>query len=244
MDLNLFKFQSKKTPEILTTNNYGMFKILNYNRSLTKLKKLRDSIKKDGMWPHSAIEIDQQNYLLDGQHRLSLCQEFGLPVNYIKLDRKFTDEERLEYIKQKNSTQAPWKLSDYVHAESIKKEKYREIIDFEERYKLGISNSITLCMGDSIVTRIVKAGADFKLNPKRNDCADFLMACRQLKHSRTIPFVRAVGALFRVGKVHHVKKLLKHHMLIPQMATKEAYLTVFANIINKHMRGDESKISF
>lgn len=246
LNLDSFKAPTKKQPEILMTKSYGMFHLLNFNRSLRKLRRLRESITNNGIWSHCPIEVDQQNNVLDGQHRLILCEELGLPVYYIRVVDVVlkTNEDRKNYIKQRNNTQQPWALFDHVHSESTTNPHYKEIEEFQERYKLGISNSITLCMGDSIRNGIVKSGKDFKLNPKRNDCADFILACRELKHSRTLPFVRAVANVFRVGKSYHIKKLLKHHMRIPQMANKEQYLTVFANIINKHVRADESKIAF
>jgi hypothetical protein len=232
-------------PKIQKTSDYSLFKNLDINRDLQKLRRLRESILKDGYWSWSPIEVTSDFLVLDGKHRLHLCMEFKIPVYYIVLPQ-FTERGKIKvYVKQKNTTQKNWTLGDHVHCEAVDGLKcHREILDIEKRHKLGISNSITISLLKAGATSIVKGGKELPLNPNRHKCAEFIHACKGFPYNKTQPFVRAVHALFCVGQEHHIEKLLKHHKQIDHLATKEAYIRCFANIINKHCRGDVGKIAF
>jgi ParB-like chromosome segregation protein Spo0J len=73
----------KVVNQVNQTNDYEMFKTLDGNRTVNKLhvSRLKESFKTAYLL--SPILINQQNQIIDGQHRFEAAKILGLPVNYI-----------------------------------------------------------------------------------------------------------------------------------------------------------------
>ena len=74
---------SKTQTQIHSTSDYSIFKILKGNRAVSELhvRRLAEAIKeKDLQIP---IIVDDNLYILDGQHRLEAYKIVGNPVPYI-----------------------------------------------------------------------------------------------------------------------------------------------------------------
>lgn len=102
--------QIKFHPEILSTTNYGLFKILEGNRQVIPMhvKRLKRSFQDNGFLL-SPILVNQHHEIIDGQNRFSALVELSLPVYYIKVYNY-----GLEEVKILNANHAKWKNSDYL----------------------------------------------------------------------------------------------------------------------------------
>lgn len=97
---------------VCSTKNYGLFKILNSNRSIKKrnVEKLMKSFKiTKGMMISKPIIVDKELNVIDGQHRLAACKELGIPVHYV------ITNDSIENIPLYNTYQEKWGMEDYVN---------------------------------------------------------------------------------------------------------------------------------
>ena len=217
------------------TTDYSKFKFIDTNRAIKNNRDLKESLKTYGWLKSRPLVVNQNNQVLDGQHRLVYAQELGIPVHFqieITKDRKHDEE----LILSLNKSQKVWRLYDYIQSHAIKGVKFhQEVKDFEEEFKLGISNSIVICVGSNNGTNAnaIREGVDIKLNPKRKAVASFVAACNQLPYSKTKIFVQAAKTLYAKAKPEQIQKVFKRHTGIRQQPTIQAYLAVFENIINR-----------
>lgn len=94
-----------------STSNYGWFKQLSNNRKISKahLNNLRKQFEEFGnITEISPITVNKHGFIIDGQHRKILCEEFGLPIYYNEVDVK------KELTPAINANKKPWTSMDFV----------------------------------------------------------------------------------------------------------------------------------
>ena len=124
----------------MTTTDYSKFQFLDYNRTVVpkRVQNIIESITKIGYVKSEPILVDENYFIIDGQHRFMACKELGLPIHY---EYKELDIDNKEAMLLLNKNQQIWRLEDY--AQSWAKEGiafYLEYICFENLYKLGATN--------------------------------------------------------------------------------------------------------
>jgi len=217
----------------LITKNYSLFKFLDTNRPTATSATLKYSLQNHG-WMESRPLLCNQNYMVvDGQHRLFLASELGIPVVYEIVKTKDTKHAE-ELMLDLNRAQKLWRLQDFVHHFAQKKVPcYVALRDFEENHKLGITNSISICAKTAGKAKEIRAGKDLQLRENREDIARFVASCNKLFFSRQSHFVRAVALFHDKASQNQIKKLFSKHMTITQQPSTATYLNVFSNIVNK-----------
>ena len=120
--------------KITATKNYRLFHRSDENRALNlkKHKKLYESMRLYGFLPSFPIVCyrDAKGNLVvkDGQHRLAIAEELGLPVYYV--------EESIDFdVAVVNCTPKGWTLVDYAQkfaANGVS--SYQEHLDFADRF--------------------------------------------------------------------------------------------------------------
>jgi len=131
-------------PIIKTTLDYRMFKTLNGNRDVNPnhLRRLKISISDRLLF--SPIIVNDKKEVIDGQHRLRVCRELGLPIHYIIVYGYGVKEVQIL-----NANMSNWKKSDYLIG-YIKegKESYLKFKDFQERFsQLSFSTCVKILSG-------------------------------------------------------------------------------------------------
>lgn len=94
------------------SNDYDKFKILNYNRDIdqTRVDKIKKVIASDGFLV--PILVNQDWYVVDGQHRLNAVRQLGKKLSYVQYD---IPTDKLPIIIAKlNSTAKTWKMINYL----------------------------------------------------------------------------------------------------------------------------------
>ena len=124
------------------TDKYSVFKTLQGNRQLnaTNLKKLNESITTHGYRSSQPITINELAEVLNGQHRIEICEEKKIPVvfNYER-----THNDSLELTVDMNISQKKWELLDYIKSYADRGyEDYVNFLDLIEEQK--ITPSLTL----------------------------------------------------------------------------------------------------
>lgn len=99
--------------KVHTTNDYRKFKILEGNRSVEKVKKIKDSISKFG-YLHKPILVNDNFEVVDGQHRLEACKQLGVPIDYV-MQRGL----KIAHCQTLNNGQINWGLADYLHLGAV-----------------------------------------------------------------------------------------------------------------------------
>lgn len=109
------------------TNKYEWFKFLANNRKISKrhLNNLRKQFEEFGnITEISPITVNKNGFILDGQHRRILCEEFGYPVHYNEVDVK------KEITPAMNTNSKPWTPYDYLEFFAAYKPEYEMLNRF------------------------------------------------------------------------------------------------------------------
>ena len=226
----------------MRTMSYEMFRLLNQNRPINEglVKRLMESIKKIGYLPGRPVIVTQEMFVVDGQHRLEACRRLKVPVSY-----EITHHEPNDVMMALNANQEIWRLDEYVHywAENGV-ECYKVLRDFDAEFKMGMSNSISICSGPQRASsKLIRAGGEFKVNPDMYLVMKFLDECRPfLAFWKTVPFVRAVTALYGRAGANAAKKVLTKIHPLKQQVKEVDYLSFFENVLNRRKRKDSDII--
>lgn len=219
----------------MQTTDYSRFKLLHSNRQISRglVDRLKGSIEKIGFQKSREILVNDKFEIIDGQHRFTACQELGIPVPYqIRERNRISDNDIMIEL---NSKQNVWRLSEYIgHYAKEGVRCYKYILEFEEKYHLGISNSISICLDNKNDFDKIKKGISMPINPKADDIAEFILACKLLPFHKKSHFVYAVVVMFRKAKKKDIDKVLKKHTSMTQQPSRQAYMNLFCNIINKN----------
>ncbi len=225
----------------MKTNNYDLFSFMPNNRGINNsfVNRLITSIKKIGYIESKPITVDSNLTIIDGQHRFHACKKMGIPVFY-EISENIDKNSAIISL---NSTQNIWRLKEYVdyHA-SNGLQCYKELQDFENKYKLGISNSIVICHRTGASVQIRK-GIEFILNEQRHDVAIFInKAFNNIPFAKSKHFIDAVTILHKKTTDKNVRKIMNNILAISKQVDAYSYLIVFENMLNKHVQKEENKV--
>ena len=120
-------------PQIQVTKDYSKFKLMAGNRAVdyNQVKRLKREMERN---PHlfagNPILINENDFIIDGQHRRQAAQELGRPIYYIVVKGIMLDETRALNVTQKH-----WTLMDFArsYAEGGT-EDYRKFVSAVRKY--------------------------------------------------------------------------------------------------------------
>lgn len=157
---------------ISTTRNYRLFKLSADNRplNLKKRKRLRESMAKYGFlrsYPISCVRNKAGELVVkDGQHRLAIAEELGLPVHYYVEDVDYD-------IGMVNCTQEKWVVRDFAMMFASKgKAAYQEGLDFADAHGMPVGTAFGLLAGTTNWTNVQSAFMDGIFKVKDRGWAD------------------------------------------------------------------------
>ncbi len=232
--------------QVQKTNDYSKFNILKGNRPLDRyhLKKLKESVEKENHLNLHPIIINQNNEVIDGQHRLEVARQLGLDIFFIKSDT-VTDEHLIHC----NVNQKSFEVENYIDYFAIKerKEEYIQLKNMLKSSCLKPKALLTLILGvvSTNLLEFLKTGK-FKF-PSNEDSSgimnfysDFMA---YVKDKRIKPFsiftnhnfTRAFRWLFKTtGFDRHLffKKLDMRWFDLKPQRTSEEWYTLLISIYN------------
>lgn len=233
------------TPTIQhTTTDYNKFQVFLFNRPILEgpVKRLMASITEIGYSPDKPILVDKTFAIIDGQHRYTACVRLGLPIHYV-----ISNVDPHTAVIKLNAVQNRWQMQDYIHAWAEEGVScYNYMVNFEKINKLGISNTLIICLGASIGSTgaaKLRKGEVFPINTDADKIVEFILQCKIVSYYKTTFFVKAVTKLFTLTDDKQRNKILKYIISLPQQATVSDYIMAFENIVNRTVK-KSSQISF
>lgn len=120
-------------PTIQVTKDYSKFKLMGGNRTVdyNHVKQLKQEMRDN---PHllagNPIIVNENMFIIDGQHRRQAAQELAVPMYYIVLPGATLDETR-----HLNVTQRRWNMIDFAksYADSGHQD-YKQFLEFHKKY--------------------------------------------------------------------------------------------------------------
>jgi len=227
------------------TRNYGMFKLLEFNRDVQKIKNLEASFRNHGWIPAYPMHVIQAEdstgkYIIKaGNHRFFVAKKLNMPVLYVVCQ----DEAEIFELEQATNH---WKLKDYLvsgcrsgNLEYLEVKKYCE--------ETGIPTGLSISMlagqtaGGGNVTPKFKRG-QFSVNKTSNHAQlvkEIVLLCKACE----VPFYNKdlfVKALSRVLWVQDLDmKRLKSKIKLfggdmKRKATLDQHLEQIEEIYNRN----------
>lgn len=229
------------TPAISRTTNYRVFSFSNENRPVklngAKRKVLRRSMQKYGWlpaYPMMCARIGGKLVVKDGQHRLALAEELGIPVYYV------VDNTPIE-VEEINNGQTGWVVGDYAGSFAARgNTHYIEVLEFAQKHRLALSVCVGI-LGNHIHERNLmeqfKAGT-FKVKSRQlaDRIANLYVSIGE--YNKDIKCRFFVSALFAVCMVPGVddKRLItgaaKHPELLMKYGSREGFLDMLERLYN------------
>lgn len=202
----------------MKTNDYGIFKTIDGNRTVSKehVSRLAAAMEEMNLQKFFPILVNENMEIIDGQHRLMAAARLGLPVHYEKV-KGLT----IENVVSINTNMRKWTLSDFIDSYiELGKSDYSVLKRFIEEHHMGASLSAGLLMGfqalrgGSHIAQIIKDGkfrvgsfeqaeliadwvhqlqhySDFSISQDR----EFILALFKLHHNEKFDFERLVAKL-------------------------------------------------
>lgn len=134
-----------KQNTIQSTTNYGMFQLMKGNRAVdyNHVKRLKRSMEKDPhLFASNPIQVNENNYIIDGQHRRQAAQELGVPVYYTVSIGISLDDTRVLNITQKR-----WTLLDFAQSFADSgREDYRQFLTAYRQFPNLAPSIIVMCL--------------------------------------------------------------------------------------------------
>jgi hypothetical protein len=129
------------------TKDYEKFQFFTFNREVKdwdRVERIKEVIKSDGFLV--PILVNQDFYVIDGQHRLKAAQGIGCEISYIQYEM---DNDKVPLVISKlNSTSKGWSLSDFlIMWEGLKKEPYEWLTKVMNEYKVPFAHMYRMCGG-------------------------------------------------------------------------------------------------
>jgi hypothetical protein len=221
----------------MVTKDYSFFKYSVNNRGVKpkNVKKIIESMQKYGFISGRPVLCTVDGTIVDGQHRFEAAKELNLEISY-----EIVSSDFIKTMIDLNSTQTNWALLDYIQSyanQSI--DCYRKLLKFEEKYNLGMSNTISICMYNSINKSLdIRKGKIFDINPWADRIAEFVLNCDAVPYYKDHKFIQAICSVYRKLNKEQLTKIKSNLISVPQFGKASDYIVAFENIINKSKRGE------
>ncbi len=233
--------------KILSTTNYGKFKLMEGNRPVGKrVTRLIREIKRKNMLAQFPI-LCQQNrdgrlYIADGQHRAAAAQALKLPIFYV-----IAKDISVEDVGRFNGEQKAWNTADYLASWVDRGNRnYEKLRSFANQYDIPVTVAMELLGGGTGGTqlrafregRFIAHGLVFA-----EKVGAVLQAIRPL-----VPFYRDRGLVMALSKVmrlpqfdtrRFLKKLEYQSTKMVKCANWEQYVALIEEIYNFKVRPSE-----
>lgn len=122
-------------PKIESTYEYGKFKLMKGNRAISPshVKELKREMQRNPeLLAASPILVNENYFIIDGQHRYEAAKELRRKLYYI-----ISDGTTIDHTRHLNTTQRRWSLIDFARsfADSGRKD-YIEFLEMHDKFPL------------------------------------------------------------------------------------------------------------
>jgi len=219
----------------MKTNDYSRFKFLKQNRDLKEknVLKIINSIKEWGVIPGRPILVDENFFIVDGQHRFEAIKRLELPLEY-----EIIAGDIIGKTMALNSNQEQWRIIDYINSYSEQGiDCYRLFLKFKEKHNLSLEICISLTIKRSLTSNDVRKGLLFTIPDDAEYIANFILTMDNLHLRNSKSFAGALITANKKLSKEQMNIIKLNSMKIPKMSNVMDYFVVFENIINYRKRG-------
>jgi|SRR5215467_8561840 len=125
------------------TRDYDLFTTIDGNRKLIKdhVKKLKLSMKLQYLF--TIIIVNENNEIIDGQHRFEVIKELNLPMYYVVCPGYGINE-----VHRLNQNSKTWTFNDYMEAYcTLNDQTYKDFKAFRDEYRFKNRSAICIAIG-------------------------------------------------------------------------------------------------
>lgn len=243
MEGKLLTTGNESQVRIYWTKDYGQFRFLKGNRDLdeAKIKRIMRSVE-NGLefFQYCPIMVNNDGYVIDGQHRFYVCKKLGKHIFYVVVP-----DFSLRQVAEMNNNASKWKDKDYLNCYvDVGIKDYKTLLDFITEYELNIGIAISLLAQGKVhgsggerdnfreglfKVRFLDEALNFM-----HWADDFAPYCETYK---TRSFLQAVEVLRENPDnapviVELIEKLSKHSLTIEKRSTPKEYLAHMEDLFN------------
>jgi hypothetical protein len=229
---------------IYWTTDYGRFKWKKGNRDLNerKINKIKKSVQNGlDLFKYNPILVNEQMYIIDGQHRFTVCQQMKLNVYYV-----IVPDFSLRMIAEMNNNTTKWNSRDFLGCYmDVGIDDYTRLHEFVNDHHLTLSVAINLLHTGKVNGGGGHAGDAFKdgkfevrfmgpatdLMKLSDDYAD-VTDC-----NRDRSFLQAMEILMASDTYRHeavISKIRRHGLRIEKRSSYKDYLAAIEEAYNYH----------
>lgn len=244
MLVNMIENNIQVCDQVLSTNNYEIFKRVDGNRGLNQrnFNKLINSMKEEQL--KIPIIVNEKYEIIDGQHRFEAAKFLGLPIYFIIIKGY-----GLSQVKRANIVSSNWTKKDFLEMFITEgKEIYSEFKNICDRYDISIGILIKL-FAKVQEKQSIKVSHDFEdgnlvLDGKEKviEFLDALEKFNNFKHYKDTQFVTAFMRLYFRTEYSQNKmegRIKKHFAILEKCNTVDEYLELLCNRLYSYGRTEK-----
>lgn len=128
------------------TIEYEVFKKHESNREVNEalVQQLLESVSKKNLLGLRPVLVDENFFVIDGQHRLEVAKRLGIPVHYQIYDKKCSAHDMVLL----NNNQKSWTINDYLNFYVNEGyEQYMLLKEYVDKDKLKLNIALRLLNG-------------------------------------------------------------------------------------------------
>ena len=225
---------------ILQTTDYTQFKFLEGNRLINEshVEKLKKSLRQENLLHINPILVTRDKRVIDGQHRLTACEELNIPVYYRVID----EEVGLEDIQRLNTTVSKWTLLDIANSFAAKGLKpYQDFLRLHKEIGLSVTCTVGLTgqqWGEPFKSGKMK-GFDYAKALAMGDMVKKILECVAVSH-RIKCFIQALISLLKNSEIDRQNLFVKVKRYAGDLrgaSSTKGYHEQLINIYNKGLKG-------
>lgn len=232
--------------QMLWTNNYDKFEVLDFNRDVEKIKRLEKSMNAHGYIPaypiHCYHSKNGKFKIKAGHHRFYVAKKLRLMIPYVVCADQAT-------IFELESATNRWSLMDYLvaHIRQAKNKDYVIVKEYMDETGIGLSNAMSMLVGHSAGSGNYipefKNGT-YKIKPESKHAEtvkDIILHAKKCGvpfYNNTL-FVQAVSKSVWVDEFSPSKfkaKVTTYAGIMEKKANLEQHLTQLEDVYNRQSR--------
>lgn len=225
------------TRAILVTTDYDRFKLMDGNRVIDNnhVKQLQKLMLDNGNLTYEQpILVDKDNFVIDGQHRLTALKGLGWEVGYM-----VEDSATIDTVRAINRGSRNWSWRDVAHSyAALGNDNYSWFLGFVDQYGLRFSPALTIASGASS-----RRGAgtfesgEMVISDKAraHSVANQIVQAERLVQLYTNEFTYSLIAIMSSPLYNHdrmIAKLRQQGEMLPARATRPDYMRKLEDIYN------------
>jgi hypothetical protein len=177
----------KLQPNVIhSTKHYHWFNYANGNREInpSEYQKLKKNISESGQL--QPIMVNERGEVIDGQHRLAVCKELGMPISFVVIPGT-----TIQTAVHLNTAGHRWSTLDWINYYAKQgNDDYKELLQFVKNSPFNVRLSVMIAQG-TLTTATTDRDTAMNIKAGTWICRDWDMAHeRMMQMSNVAPIIK------------------------------------------------------